>query len=173
MYFFEKIAQLMKLNLLILLLFVLIPNESNAQDSSRIYLNAGYITNLEKCSECEQADTGGSIRIGILTKGKFGFYAGYLWFKEYHLDYIEYDDKGSAPLIGINYRLLTRGNLQLYVNLGLEIEKFTSTYPNRTEDERNIKPDFGLLFNINHVNAYLGWQPSEPPHINIGIGFTF
>ena len=47
-----------------------------------------------------------------------------------------------------------------------------STYPSRTETETSFKPDFGLLFNINHFNIYAGWQPSGPHHINIGVGFT-
>lgn len=39
---------------------------------------------------CTQADRGGSIRLGYLTEERYGFYAGYLWFKEFHADYIEY-----------------------------------------------------------------------------------
>ena len=75
---------------------------SRAQQSSRIYVNAGYITNLSKCDECTQKDRGGSVRVGLLGKGKFGFYAGYLWFTEYHEDFIEYDDAGSGIVAGID-----------------------------------------------------------------------
>ena len=144
-----------------------------AQDSSNVFVNAGIITNLEKCSECEKTDTGGSFRIGVLTDGKIGYYAGYVWFKEYHPDYIEYDDKGTIFLAGIDYRILKRGNLRLYLNFGLGIEKFISTYPDRTETESSVKPDFGLLMNKRHINLYVGWQPSDPHHYNVGAGFTF
>ena len=153
-------------------MFLLIPHELLAQDSSKVFLNVGLITNLEKCSECEKVDTGGSIRIGILTKGKMGYYAGYVWFKEYHPEYIEYDDKGSILLAGIDYRIFRRDNLRCYINFGLGIEKFISTYPNRTETESSVKPDIGLLFDFRFINAYFGWQPSDPHHYNIGIGFT-
>lgn len=156
-----------------IIIILIIPSFVTGQDSSDVFLNAGVITNLEKCSECEKADTGGSLRIGILTKGKIGYYAGYVWFKEYHPDYIEYDDKGSILIAGIDYRILKRGNLRMYLNFGLGIEKFISTYSNRTETESSIKPDFGLLFNINHINMFVGWQPSDPHHYNIGAGLTF
>ena len=116
------------------LMFLLIPHKLLAQDSSKVFLNVGLITNLEKCSECEKADTGGSIRLGILTKGKMGYYAGYVWFKEYHPEYIEYDDKGSILLAGIDYRIFRRDNLRCYINFGLGIEKFISTYPNRRKN---------------------------------------
>ncbi|MFC1528020.1 hypothetical protein ACFL5D_04700 [Candidatus Neomarinimicrobiota bacterium] len=154
-------------------MFLLIPHELLAQDSSKVFLNVGLITNLEKCSECEKADTGGSIRQGILTKGKMGYYAGYVWFKEYHPEYIEYDDKGSILLAGIDYRIFRRDNLRCYINFGLGIEKFISTYPNRTETESSVKPDIGLLINYRFINTYIGWQPSVPHHYNIGAGFTF
>jgi hypothetical protein len=155
--------------------FVLILTISNkiiAQDRSDIFLNAGIITNLEKCSECEKADTGGSIRIGILTKEKMGYYAGYIWFNEYHLDFIEYDDEGTLVFGGIGYLFFKRGNFRTYLNFGLGIEDFKSTYPDRIETESSIKPDIGFLINLNKLNAYLGWQPSDPSHYNIGIGFT-
>ncbi len=157
----------------ILLFLYFVPFNASGQDSLRFYVNAGYITNLKKCEDCTKADAGGSIRIGILTKGRMGYYVGYLWFKEFHKDFIEYDDKGRAFLGGIDFCILKKNNFRWYVQAGLEIEKFISTYPNgKTDTEINPKPDFGCLFNFNHVNAFVGWQPSEPAHINFGIGFT-
>ena len=146
----------------------------NTQSKVRPYLNLGYITNLQKCSECTQRDQGFSVRIGLLTRGRFGFYAGYIWFKEFHSDIIGYDDKGRGPMAGLDVMLLKRGDFRWYVNLGIFYEKFIATYPGgNTDTETSIKPDFGVLFNINHFNASLGWQPSEPHHINLGVGVTF
>lgn len=153
-------------------LILLLPYESKAQERLRPYLNAGYVTNFKPCADCKKADTGGSIRIGILTRGRFGFYTGYLWFNEYHKDYLEYDNKGSVLLAGIDFRLLGKEGLQWYVKMGIGNEKFTSIYPNRNESENTFKPDFGLLLNIKHFNTYVGWQPSTAAHINIGVGFT-
>ena len=155
-------------------IFIMLVNHNFviAQDSSDVFVNAGFITNLEKCSECEKADTGGSIRIGVLTKGKMGYFAGYVWFKEYHPDYIEYDDKGSVFLAGVDYRILEKDDLRLYLNFGLGIEEYKSTYPDRTETASSIKPDIGLLMNMSHINLYVGWQPSDPHHYNVGVGFT-
>lgn len=150
----------------------LIPSQSIAQGTSRLYVNAGYITNFEKCAECTKKDEGGSVRLGILTDGKWGFYAGYLWFTEYNAPYIGYDDEGAGFVGGFDFRLLKHNQLRIYVKTGLFLEKFTSTYPDRSETETSPKPDLGLFFNLDHVNAYAGWQPSEPPHINVGIGFT-
>ena len=127
---------------------------------------------LGTCKECEKADGGGSVRVGLFTKGRFGFYVGFLWFKEYHPDFIEYDDEGSGVLAGVDWRFLTTGDVEWYGKLGLFREKYTSTYPSRTEEETSIKPDFGLMLNIEHFNADLGWQPSDPHHLNIGIGIT-
>ena len=158
--------------LLMVSFLLFLPCEGEAQDRVRPYLNVGFVTNLEKCPECEKADTGGSIRVGVFTQGRFGFYAGYLWFNEHHPDYIDYDDKGSALLAGIDFRLLRKGGLEWYAKMGIARENFTSTYPNRTETETNFIPDFGLLLNINHFNTYVGWQPSDPHHINIGVGVT-
>lgn len=144
------------------------------QDSLRFYVNVGYITNIKKCSECTRPDAGGSVRIGILTKGKFGFYAGYLWFNEFHPDYADYDDMGYGFVAGIDFLILTKNDFKWYMNAGLFNEKYKSVYTNgRTEIETSIKPDFGVLFNWNHLNASFGWQPSEPHHINFGIGYTF
>jgi len=52
------------------------------------------------------------------------------------------------------------------------LEKFKSTYPTTTETELSIKPQFGLLLNIKYFNTYLGWYPSEPQIIIVGLGFT-
>jgi hypothetical protein len=166
-------------SILVILILLSLPLQARSQSKWRPYLNAGYITNFEKCSDCTTADTGGSIRIGMLnkglsSKGRLGFYAGYTWFKEHHEDYVGYDDKGWLIMAGIDFRLLTTGNLDWYLKLGIGSEKFISTYPNSyTDSETNIKPDIGLLFNWKHFNLYAGWQPSEPAHINLGIGFTF
>ena len=146
--------------------------KSTAQERIRPYLNVGYITSIGKCSDCIHADRGGSIRLGILTRKKLGFYGGYLWFKVFHPDYIPYDDKGSMLVGGIDFRLLKMGKFKCYIKLGIGVEKFTSVYVNRTETETSPKPDFGLLFNFNYFNTYAGWQPSEPGHFNLGIGFT-
>ena len=165
----------MKASILFLMIvpaLLFVPQGSEAQSRVRPYLNAGYITNLQRCSECEKADTGGSIRVGLLTEGRFGFYAGYLWFTEYHKPSIEYDDEGSGVLAGVDVRILRKGSLQGYAKLGILMEKFTSIYPGRTESETSPKPDLGFLLHIGHVNTYLGWQPSDPPHVNLGVGLT-
>ena len=156
----------------VLLIILLFPIMGSAQDYSKFYINAGYITNFQKCEECVKADAGGSVRLGYLSKKRLGFYAGYLWFNEYHKDYIGYDDKGNAFLAGIDLLIVRQNKMQLYAQLGIENEKFISTYPNRTESETNIKPDLGLLINCNHINGFIGWQPSEPHHINLGLGIT-
>lgn len=148
------------------------PSKSEAQDELRLYFNAGYVTNLEKCPECEKADTGGSIRAGIFTSGRWGFYAGYLWFKEHHPPTIDYEDKGSVLLAGIDFRFLRTGSVDWYAQVGMAREKFISTYPNRTETETNFIPDLGLLLGIGHFNALVAWQPSDPFHINLGVGVT-
>ena len=164
-----------KLKIFILVIFFtsILFSEIKAQDSLKYFLNVGYITNLKKCPECTRADAGGSVRIGILTKKRLGFYTGYLWFKEFHPDYIEYDDQGYGFVLGMEYLLLKRNNFQWYLNLGLFNEKYKSTYSSRTEIETSIIPDFGLLFQYNHFNIFLGSQPSDPNHINFGVGFTF
>ncbi|MEE4176346.1 MAG: outer membrane beta-barrel protein [Bacteroides sp.] len=156
----------------VFVIFLLIPLLCQSQEYSRSYFNLGYITNFSKCEECEKVDTGGSIRLGYLSKKKLGFYLGYLWFKEYHKDFVEYDDEGKAFLAGLNLRLFKSEDFRLYAQIGIENEKFIATYPTRTESETNLKPDFGLLINYKFINSFLGWQPSEPPHINIGLGIT-
>jgi len=153
-------------------LFLLFPSEASAQEELRLFLNAGYVTNLEKCPECEKADTGGSIRAGVFTSGRWGFYAGYLWFKEHHPPTIDYEDKGSVLLAGIDFRFLRTGGVNWYAQLGMAREKFISTYSSRTETETSFIPDLGLLLGIGHFNALAAWQPSDPFHINLGVGVT-
>ena len=164
--------------IIIIVIFHLYPFESNSQNRWMPYINAGYVTNLKQCSDCKKADIGGSVRIGILNtglfgNGRFGFYTAYLWFNEYHQDYIGYDDKGSALSAGIDFLLLRKRNLRWYVKLGIANEKYVSTYLNNaTETERSVIPDFGLMVHIKEFNTYVGWQPSSPAHISIGIGLT-
>ena len=159
---------------ILIAIFLLLPDKSKAQDTLKLYLNAGYVTSISYPSDRTRPDAGGSIRIGILTRGRLGFYTGYAWFKEYLSDFIEYDDKGSLYLAGLDIRLYRKGEFQSYVKIGAAIEKFISTYRtnSRTETETSVKPDLGLLFNLHHFNTYIGWQPSDPSHFNIGVGFT-
>jgi len=159
-------------SIVLVFMFLLIHSECYSQDKRGPYINVGYITNLKKCEACTQADRGGSIRLGYLTEGRLGFYAGYLWFKEFHADYIEYDDKGWGVIVGLDFRILRKEDFDWYIKGGVMSEKFISTYDNRTESETSIKPDLGFLFNYRFINLYLGWQPSEPAHYNVGIGFT-
>lgn len=154
-------------------LLLLLPGRIEAQEGERLYLNAGYVTNLSKCDECEKRDTGFSIRAGLLTTGRLGFYAGYLRFKEHHSPNAEYDDEGTLLIAGVDLRIFRTGGVDGYAQLGLAREEFKSTYTSgRTDSETQIKPDFGLLLNINHFNVLMAWQPSDPPHFNIGIGIT-
>jgi hypothetical protein len=168
----EHAMKIRYVSFLIVPILLSLPCASEAQDRARLYVNAGYVTNLQKCSECEKADTGGSIRVGVFTKGRLGLYAGYVWFQEYHPAYIGYDDEGTLLMAGVDIRLVKKGSVEWYAKVGLGREEFTSTYPNRTETETSMKPDLGLLLNIRHFNTYVGWQPSDPPHINIGVGLT-
>ena len=116
---------------LIVFLILLLPVKNQAQDTLRFYLNAGYITSIIRPSDCTRPDAGGSFRIGILTKKKLGFHTGYAWFKEYHQDFMEYDDKGSIFLAGIDYRLLRKGNFRGYINIGIG---FTINFVERTNN---------------------------------------
>ena len=159
-------------SIVIVFLFFAIPKDLKAQDNSQLYVNVGYITNLAKCEDCKQADKGGSIRLGILTERRFGFYGGYLFFKEYHKDFIEYDDEGTLIVAGVDIKILQRDAFRLYFKFGMGAEKFTAIYPDRTESETNIKPDAGLLLDFKFLNAFIGWQPSDPPHFNVGVGVS-
>ncbi len=107
--------------LFFILLILLLPYEGNAQDRIRFCLNGGYVTNFKKCPECTKADTGDSTRAGVLTRGRFGFYAGCLWFNEHHPDYIEYEDKGSFIMAGTDFRILRKGDFEWYVKAGIGI----------------------------------------------------
>lgn len=159
--------------LFIVPLLLFLPGKSEAQDESRLYLNAGYVTNLSKCDECDKRDTGFSIRAGLFTTGRLGFYAGYLRFKEHHSPNIDYDDEGTLLIAGMDFLFASAGGVDWYAQVGLAREEFKSTYTSgRTEPETQIKPDFGLLLNIKHFNVLMAWQPSDPPHFNIGIGIT-
>ena len=145
--------------------------DSYAQDTLRPYLNVGYITSIVQPSGRSSPDSGGSGRVGLFTKNRFGPYIGYVWFKEHEEG--DYYDKGSLFIAGADYRILRNGKFEMYAKLGLIVEKYISVYSNRDETETSLKPDFGLLFNINHFNVYTGWQPSDPSHYNFGIGYTF
>ena len=100
---------------LILILLLLLPRELKSQTRWKPWINAGYVTNFKKNPDNLKADAGGSIRIGLLNKGvfdqgRFGLYAGFLWFKEYAPDPGSYYDKGRVLMAGIDYLLLKKGN---------------------------------------------------------------
>lgn len=144
---------------------------TKAQDSLRIYFNVGFVTSIVQPPGRLSPDSGGSVRVGLFTKSRFGPYIGYVWFKEDETG--EYYDKGSLFIGGIDYRLLRRGDFEMYAKAGLIIEKYISVYSDREDTEISPKPDFGLLINVSKFNAYAGWQPSDPSHFNLGVGFTF
>lgn len=157
----------------VLFFLILSSLNSKAQYSTRMFLNAAYVTNFAKCSDCVTADRGGAIRAGLLTKGRFGFYAGYLIFKENHSYFDGFDDKGSGILAGTDIMFLSKPRMQCYTSLGIFIKRYQSHLADPDEIETSVLPDFGILFNFNSINAFIGWQPSEPHHINLGVGFTF
>lgn len=135
------------------------------------YFNVGYVTNLALgCSDCNK-DSGGSIRIGILTKGRLGFYTGYLWYNVDHFEVTDYDDKGSAFLFGIDLRLIIRPDFKYYLQLGMASEKFKSIYhsSNRIETENYLIPQLGIVFHTLNYNAYIGMGAT---HFNLGVGVT-
>jgi len=160
---------------LIISLFLLISSQAYSQQKNRKYINAGYVTNLKACDECKQADAGFSIRLGVLPEKRLGYYGGFIYFKEFHPDYIDYDDEGYVFIGGLDYRILKNKNFEFYLKGGLAVENFVSTYrnSNSVDTELSLKPDFGILFNIKHFNIVLAWQPSDPHHYNVGIGYTF
>ncbi len=165
-----------KTNLLCLvaLVFLLLPNQTNAQNKVRPYVNAGYATSLGKCEDCLKADAGGAVRIGLLTSGRMGYYAGYVWFKkDFDRTIVEYDDEGSGVVAGVDFLLNRKGEVQFYLKGGLFFENLKSTYENgRTENEFSPKPDFGLFVNYKFLNFLVAWQPSDPSLINLGAGLT-
>lgn len=161
------------------LILIIIPSPMFSQGRLKPYINAGYITGLKKVDNAEKLDRGGSIRLGILNKGLFGngrigFYGGFLWFSEYNSPLAEYDDKGRIFTAGFDILALKQQKSNWYIKLGLGREKYFSYYRTTgiTQYEINYIPDFGILYNIKNFNAYLGWQPSDPHHFNLGIGFT-
>jgi len=165
---------------LLIIIFIVAFNLNGIKSQTKVlpYVNAGFVTNLKKEPENLKADLGGSLRIGVLNKGlfgngRFGFYGGFLWFQEYHPQGSEYNDQGRVFFGGLSFMLLTKEDFSIYTNLGIGIERFISLYSNSTKEvETSGKPDFGVLFNYKLLNVYLGWQPSAPSHINIGIGLT-
>ncbi|PLX11099.1 MAG: hypothetical protein C0597_15625 [Marinilabiliales bacterium] len=168
-YFLSMKRYIVNLTILFILLLAV---ECIAQEKPNVYFNVGYVTNFKKNPESEKVDQGGSVRLGFLGQKRFGAYIGYLWFQEYNLDYVEYDDKGRVFIAGVAFCFLKRKNFKTFINMGLGYEKYLSVYSTRTETETSFKPDLGILFNINKFNIYTGWQPSDPSHINIGIGIT-
>jgi hypothetical protein len=158
----------------VLTLFLILPREILAQDTLKLYVNGGYLTSFIQPEGSTKPDDGGSIRIGILTQKRMGYYIGYAWFKEYHNEFAEYDDEGKIFLAGVDFRLLGKKDIRCYLNAGLAFENFISTYRNTSvkDTEFSPKPDLGLLFNLKFVNLYFGWQPSDPAHYILGLGFT-
>lgn len=160
-----------------LIIFILLigPVILSAQNNISPYFNIGYVTNIEKCSECKSADTGASFRIGLLTEKRMGYYLGFVFFNEYHPDYADYDDKGRLFIGGIDFKFMEFKKSAWYIKAGIAYEAYISTYrnSNRTETEGSFKPDFGLFINLHKINLLLAWQPSDPHHYNFGIGYTF
>lgn len=163
---------------IIISIVLLAPHKAYSQQRNEPFINVGFVTNFEKAPDSPEADKGGSIRLGFFHKGLFGngrigFYAGYLWYNEFHPPTVEYEDSGKFLVAGIDYKIISLGNFKCYANLGLGNEWFISTYPyNEKEVETSIKPDFGVLLCYRGLNAYFGWQPSDPHHLNIGIGIN-
>ena len=159
---------------LIMLTILMLPNETNAQNKVRPYFNAGYVTSLGECEDCLKVDQGGSVRVGLLTSGRMGYYAGYLWFKKYFdRTRVEYDDQGSGFLAGVDFLLNRKGEVKFYLKGGLFFENLKSTYGNgRTENQFSPKPDLGLFVHYKFLNVLLAWQPSDPSLINLGVGLT-
>ena len=171
----------------ILILLLLIPTESKSQRANdndkpvkryhnlKPYVNVGYLSNLS-CPDCNK-NSGGSFRIGILTRSKFGFHIGYVKYnvKNYTDPDVpppDYEDKGSAWLLGIDYRLLDKAFFQWYLQAGIAYDKFESFYYNsaRVDTENSIIPQLGFMFHMRKINAYIGMGAAN---FNIGIGYTF
>ena len=156
---------------LILLLFL--PYESRSQKGPtrvRPYLNVGYVTNLAQgCSDCDKR-AGGSIRVGILTKSRFGLYAGYVWYNVDQYQKAIYEDRGSVLLLGLDFRLSGSFDFQWYLQAGMAYDRFISEYPNRTETETSLIPQLGCLFIIKKFNTYVGMGGDN---FNVGVGYTF
>lgn len=158
----------------ITLIFFLLPTDANAQNKVRPYFNAAYATSLGKCEDCLQTDAGGAVRVGLLTSGRMGYYAGYVWFKKYFdRSRVDYDDQGAGIVAGVDFLLNRKGDVQFYLKGGLFFENLKSTYDSgRTENQFSPKPDFGLFVNYRFFNVLLAWQPSDPSLVNLGAGLT-
>jgi hypothetical protein len=65
----------------------LIAIQGYSQKEIRRYINVGYVTNLKACEECVKADAGFSVRIGRISEKRLGYYAGFIYFKEFHPDW--------------------------------------------------------------------------------------
>lgn len=134
-------------------------------------MNVGYGTNFGgDCFDCNK-ETGGSIRLGLLTRGKWGFYVGYVWYSVEQGRPSDYEDSGSAILAGVDFLLLRRGFFEWYLQGGLAYDMFTSDYynSNLTETETSIVPQLGVVFHYRKLNAYAGVGSSL---FNVGLGFT-
>jgi hypothetical protein len=159
---------------LIALITLLLQTETNAQTKVSPHFNAGYITSIGECEDCTKVDEGGSVRIGLLTSGRLGYYAGYIWFKK-HFDRtrVDYDDEGSGIVAGVDFLLNKEGEVKWYLKGGLFFENLKSTYDSgKTENQFSPKPDFGLFVHYKFFNVLLAWQPSDPSLINLGAGLT-
>ena len=138
-------------------------------------MNIGYISNLAGADD--NRNTGASLRTGILTKGKFGYQLGYIWYdvdNEFDPDVPiseRYEDKGSAWLLGVDFRLMDKAFFQWYLHAGLAIEKFESIYLNssRVDTESSIIPQLGFMFHMRKINTYIGMGATN---FNIGVGYT-
>ena len=164
----------------ILILIIILSSGASSQSRFKPYFNAGYVTNLKKHHTSVKADQGGSIRIGVLDKGlfgsgRFGYYAGYIWFKEFNKPDVEYDERGTVIMAGLDFLLIKRPKSQWYIKLGLARERFevTTRINGQVSIDHSYKPDLGILCNVKHFNFYFGSQPSQPGQINFGIGYTF
>jgi hypothetical protein len=47
----------------------------------------GLCDQFKACEECVKADAGFSIRIGRISEKRLGYYAGFIYFKEFHPDW--------------------------------------------------------------------------------------
>lgn len=164
----------------LIILLLIIPEECKSQRVNekdktvnkyhkiRPYINLGYISNLPGPED--DIRSGGSIRIGILTKGRFGFQLGYTRYnvKLYDLP-PDYEDKGSALLFGVDFRLMNKAFFQWYLHAGLANDTYESVYAFRTEKEHTTIPQLGFIFHIRKFNTFLGMGGDN---FNIGVGIT-
>lgn len=105
------------------------------QIKSGLYLNAGYLTNLSSgCEDCDK-QTGGSLRAGYSTQRKWGFHIGYVWYNVELVDVVDYEDKGAALVLGVDFRLVNNLNFRWYLLFGLAFDSYTSTYPSTGRED--------------------------------------